>query len=271
TVHIVGRGLNVQVNVSEVFIDRKRAPDSGIARRFVRIVQPGLGPGLPLARDCVEDPFLLSRSNIKRHHIALDVGLVDAAAWRQGRADDHGVVRYDNRRTVADLSDRGSLVVEIQFIKQIDDSVFSKARYRCAIFRVQRDQLEARGGEQDTLIASTVSPVGHAPMDLAGRSIESLTFVGTVDPKSLASRCIGSDDKAALIHREIKNTVDHDRRRLAAGLRVWSEAVRLPDPRDLQIFDVFAIDLIKGRVVRAAVLGAVNAPFSVLDALLSYC
>src|SRR5215510_4560996 len=134
-------------------------------------------------------------------------------------------MRYHYGRAVADFSDRSSLIVVIQFSKQIDDAVFPEARDRYPGFSVERDQLETWSRGQYSLIASTVGPVGHAPVDLSRRPVESLTFIGTIDPARLARHGIGGDDKPALIHCEVKNTVDHYRGRFAAGLRVWNEAV----------------------------------------------
>src|SRR5262249_39215023 len=156
----------------------------------------------------------------------------DAAAGRERGTDDHRVVGDDNGRAVADLADWSSLVVIVQFLEEIHDAVRSESGNRNAGLRIERDDLEARRREQYPLIAAAVGPVRDAAMDLSWRFIESLAFIRAVDPKRLAGGGIGGNDEAALIHREIKNAVHHDRRRLAAGLGIRNKAIRLPNPRD---------------------------------------
>src|SRR6185295_3330927 len=97
-------------------------------------------------------------------------------------------------------------------------------------------------------------------MDLAWSSVESLTLIRPVNPQGLTSSRICSNGKAALVHREVKNAVDHDGSRLAAGLRIRDKAVGFPDPCDLQILDVVAVNLIQRRIESSPVFGAIGAP-----------
>src|SRR5262249_42672805 len=93
-------------------------------------------------------------------------------------------------------------------------------------------------------------------------------FMWAVTPGCSAGACTRGADKSRLIHREIEYAVDHDGCGLTPGLRVGHQTVGLPDPRDAQVFNIVAIDLIEGRVVSTPVLAAVSPPFTVFCALL---
>src|SRR4051812_9323015 len=105
-------------------------------------------------------------------------------------------------------------------------------------------------------------------MNLARRFVEAFTLIRTVYPQCFARARIGGDDIAPLVHGEVEDAVDHDRRRLAAGLRIRQQAVGLPDPGDFQILDIVAIDLIEWRVMRTPILPSETPPFPALRALL---
>src|SRR5262249_8396818 len=96
----------------------------------------------------------------------------------------------------------------------------------------------------------------------------SFAFVRAINPQRLARSSVSSDDKPALIHREIEDAVDHDGRCFASGLRVRHKTVRLPDPGNSKVFNIVAIDLIQSTIMRASVFAAVHAPFTGLRSLL---
>src|SRR5262249_423196 len=77
---------------------------------------------------------------------------------------------------------------------------------------------------------------------------------------------IDGDNVSPVADREVKNTVDHEWRRLAFDLRPC-EVVGPPGPHNLQVFHVVAGDLIKSRIPRAAIT-AKDAPLSIAGGVL---
>ena len=108
-----------------------------------------------------------------------------------------------------------------------------------------------------------VGPVRDGAMNLARRSLEAGAFVRPPRPQRFAGGGVGGDDGTPLPGGEIEHAVHHDRRRLGRHrLGGRAEVVELPRPRDLQVLDVVASDLIEWRVPGAPLVVAVAAPFS---------
>src|SRR5262249_42059702 len=168
--------------------------------------------------------------------------------------NNHRVVRNNDRRTVADLADRRSFVVEIEFLEEIDDSSLSEGGNGNASLRIQRNQLKTGCSKENPFVTPSVRPICNAAMNFARGLIEAFTLVRPVNPQRLPSTGIGGDHISSLVHGEIEDTIDHDRRRLAARLRVRQKAVGLPDPCDFEVFNIVAVDLVERRVMRTSIL-----------------
>src|SRR6188508_478594 len=76
TIGIIGCGLYIEIDVSQLRVDRERPPDSGIPRVSGRSVQPRFVSGFTFPRDGMENPFLFPGSNIKGQDIAFHVRFV---------------------------------------------------------------------------------------------------------------------------------------------------------------------------------------------------
>src|SRR5687767_6036960 len=150
----------------------------------------------------------------------------------------------------------------LDLLEQIDDAVLTEARARLAGLRVERHQLVPRRDHDDAALLA-VAPVRHGAMNLARRTLEAGAFVRPPHPQRFAVGGVGGDDGTPLPGREIQHPVHHDRRRLGRhGLGGRAEVVEFPRPRDLQVLDVVASDLIEWRVPGASLVVAVAAPFS---------
>ena len=265
--NIVGAGFDVQVNVAQFGVDRKRSPDTGVPGVVGRPIQPGVVAELARARNGVESPFSFAGHHVERQNVTLQVRSSEAAHCG---ADNHGVACDHYRRGVADASQEVAVEVQIQGFDHVDGAIDAEAWNRTAGVRIECNELETGGGEQYTVVALSVGPVGHAPVNLARGLFESLPFIRTVDPERFASARVGRDNETPLVHGEIQDTIDHQWRGLAAGLRVGQQAVGFPYPCDFQVIDVVRPDLVERRVAGAALIAAVCGPFAIGGALLRH-
>ena len=262
-VDVVRGRFDVQIDVAELRVGGERPPDAGVACVFGRAAQPRLVSRLALARNRVERPQLLARADVEGHDVALDVRLVDAAAGRQRRSDDDDVVGDHGRRAVADpaRSDRAPPSIS-SCLKRSTMPLSPKPATGSPVLALSDDELEAGRDDDDPLFLA-VSPVGHAAVHLARRSIESRAFVRPPGPQRLAGAGVGRHDVSARTGGEVEHAVHHDRRRLGVErLGGGAEVVEPPGPGDLQVLHVVAGDLIERRVARAAFHGAVGPPLA---------
>ena len=88
-------------------------------------------------------------------------------------------------------------------------------------------------------------------------------FIHPPYPDRVASAGIDGDNRAPVASREIENAIHEDRRRFILEFR-GAEVVGFPCPRDFQLFDVVASDLIERGLTGAGFFAAEGSPFSVL-------
>ena len=159
--------------------------------------------------------------------------------------------------------------VEVELLEQVDDAALPEALDRPAGLRIERDELETRGHEDDALFLA-VAPVSDTAMHLAWGGIEARTLFGPPRPERLAGARIGRDHGAPLAGGEVQLAANHERRRLRRRrLRRRSVVVELPGPGDLEGLHVVARDLVERGIARAGLFGAVGAPLAVLGPGLS--
>ncbi len=97
-IDVVGRGLDIQIDIAQLRVHGERPPDTGVPRVIRRAVVPGFVARLAFAGNGVEDPLLFACAHIERHHIATHVALILAAAAGSERGSDYnGVVRDHDR------------------------------------------------------------------------------------------------------------------------------------------------------------------------------
>ncbi len=147
-------------------------------------------------------------------------------------------------------------------LEEINDAVLAEARARLPGLRVERYQLVTRRDHDDAALFA-VAPVSDGAMNLARRTLEARAFVRPPRPQRFTVGGVGGDDGTPLSGREIQHPVHHDRGRLRRhGLGGRAEVVEFPRPRDLQVLDVVARDLVEWRVPGASFVVSVGAPFS---------
>ena len=129
---------------------------------------------------------------------------------------------------------------------------------------VERNQMIAGRDRQDALVAFAVGPVRDAAArSLARRHFAALAFVHSPHPQLFARLRIDGDDRAAHPRLRVHHAVHHQRRHLHVVVGTRAEVVGLEPPGDAQVLGVVFVDLIERRVLRAARLAGVRAPFTV--------
>jgi hypothetical protein len=107
-------------------------------------------------------------------------------------------------------------------------------------------------------------------MHFARRRVEARALVGPPRPYRFTGTRIGGNDSTPLPRGEVQFPAHHDRRRFVRRrLGCRSKVVNLEGPRDLEVLDVVARDLIERRILRARLFGSVGAPFAILGTGLS--
>ena len=218
------------------------------------------------------------------------------------RAVDDPVAHHDGRRVDAEEQGVQVVALVAVGPRQPDHRVdpaapAAEVGARPAGLRVDADQVAVAGAPEDALVAGPVGPVGDAPLRprVAHGWGALLVALGVVDPEGLAGRRVDGD---ALRERgvEVEHAAHHQRRRLQPGQdgpvagpvevggvgdqrvddgvegrppfaaargRPAHHAVDGgPLPGDLEVGEVVGVDLVERRVLGAADVAGVAAPFA---------
>src|SRR4030095_5796522 len=93
-----------------------------------------------------------------------------------------------------------------------------------------------------------------------------LALVEAVGPLDLAGRWIDGHDRPSRAGGRIQHALDHDRRAFEFRFGTRTEVIGLESPRDFELAEVGAINLIERRVLRAAEIRGVHRPLAILGA-----
>ncbi len=161
-------------------------------------------------------------------------------ARRHGRPDNDDIVDDDGRRSRSEA-------ILLRFVLRdaglhIQHAIVPEIRIKATGTRIKGQQRIAPRDHENAL-NFPVGPVCDAPTrprawPRAG------WFIGTEHPERFAGLGVCSDDDAAEARGKVKDAIHHQRRNLKVGERLRAEVVGLPAPRDLQVPDVFSIDLV---------------------------
>ena len=156
-------------------------------------------------------------------------------------------------RPISDFSRSACLPLIMMPDLEVDDAVGAEAGDGLAGLRVERDQAVAGGDVDDAVVTLAVGPVGQAAArQLARRPARgALALVQAVGPLDLAGAPDSTrDHRAARAGGRIEHALDHDGRAFELGFGTRTEVVGLQAPRDFQLAEVGAVDLIERRVLR---------------------
>ena len=109
--------------------------------------------------------------------------------------------------------------------------------------RVQRDKLIARCRDDDPFLPP-VRPVGNAAAVSSRAPFEPPAFIDSPCPQRLARRRIGRNHRSPITRCEVQNAVDHERCGFSFVFRSAAKIIGPPDPGDLEILHIVAVDLI---------------------------
>jgi len=172
-----------------------------------------------------------------------------AAALRVGaglvrRADNHHILGDGRRRMEADLAgDEIHLLIVVQL--QIDDAALAEPGDRHAGPGIEGDEPIAWRDVQDPIVPA-IGPVREAATrELTRRGRAACALVLAVHPQQLAGCAVERHHGAPRPRRRIDHAFDHQRRRLELILGSRAQAVGLEPPRDLELVEVRAVDLIE--------------------------
>src|SRR6185295_9343831 len=112
----------------------------------------------------------------------------------------------------------------------------------------------------------SIRPVRDAAGVRARGTGFAMVLGGPPGPQRIAGAAIGRNDRMARAERKIQHAIHLDRSDFGGRI---PEVVELPAPGRLEILEVFAVDLIKRRIARAAGLRRIGAPLPILRAALS--
>ena len=191
---------------------------------------------------------------------------------RRGRSDHDHVADDEGRRVEADLAvfHRRSVEPVVDPVVEIDHALVAEVRDRVAGRGVERDEVVALGDVDDAVVALAVGPVGH-PAARAGphrRDVPALALVEAVHPQRLAGGPVDRHHVTPPAGGRVEHAVHRQGGRLVVEVEALAEVVRPPAPRDLEVGDVVAVDLVERGVLRAADVAPVVAPLTVLRPLL---
>ena len=260
---IVGGRAEWQVNVAQILVRAHERPDVRVAAIFPRFVFPSLDAEFALLRYRMKNPSWLAGPRVKGLNVAARGFLV---LWAVGnrRADNHVVSADHGRRShriVAGVDRQRDRFCQVHL------SAFAEFGHGFPGLGVDRPQVRIVGSNIDPLLAA-VGPIRHAAMHEAEirRAPDFIAF-RIEDPNRLARLGI---DRGNLGQRRagVQCSADHQRRHLVveraerAIFFLQRQVRRIPGPGDLQRGDVILIDLIEGRVFRAARVAAVVPPLA---------
>ena len=267
---VVGRRrLDRQVDQAQFLVDGDLRPHAGVAVDGPRAVLPGVVAELARPRDRVEGPLQLAGLDVEgaRETLGVVVGL-DGHALLHRRADEDRVPDDGGRGVQPDLA---GLEIDLLAVAlhdadlQIHDAVLAEGRDHRAGLGVERDQPVAGGDVEHAVVAAAVGPVGDAaPGQLPGRVGAALALRIAVHPQQLTRARVERHHRAARAAGRVEHAANHQRRAFELELGARAQAVGLEPPRDFELVEVVGVDLIEGRVLRAAEIGGVVRPLAVL-------
>src|SRR5688572_8700943 len=265
------RRLDREIDDAGLRIGRDLGPDTVVASVFRRSVLPRLVAEFALTWNAVERPELFAGARVERSHLPLHVGGVFVAeALEHRRADDDHIADDRGCRVQADLRFFvvGLLAVDHDAVFEIDFAVLAKAGDRLTGLGVQRDEAITDGDVNDAVVALAVGPIGEsATRQLARRPPRcTLAFFTSVGPLQFAGARIGGDHRAPGARRGVEHALDHQRRAFELRFGTGTEVIGLDAPRDFQLAEVVAVNLIERRVLRSAKVRGVHRPLAVLGA-----
>ena len=256
---VVGGRFDRQVDVPQLQVGGHRRPDTRVAGIGPGVVLPGVVAELTCHRDGVKDPASLAGPYVVTPNEPGRV-LLGRRKGRLRRPDDDDVLHNDRWRRRPDGAGSGSRSVEV--IVEIDNAFQPESRIGQPGLRIERDQIVA-GGDVDDAPLGAVGPVRHTAVVLTWRGLSSSALVVAPHPARLARLGIDRDHVALGSRRDVQHAIDHQRRGLVVGLRTRPGVLRRPAPRDREVLDGVLVDLVEGRVSRAAGIAVVEPPLAV--------
>ena len=259
------RGLDRQVDETEILVDRNLRPDAVVAVDRPRVLLPRVVAEIAGQRNRVEGPQQLAGADVEPAHQPLGVVVrADGRTFAERRADDDDVLGDRGRGMPADLA---GLQIDLlaraehDAALQIDDAIFAERGDRRAVVRVQRDEAIAGRDVEDAVVAAPIAPIGKpAARQLARRDAGAFSFAQAVRPQQLARLAVERDHRAARAAGGVEHAVDRERRAFQLVLGARPEDVGLETPRDLERIEVGGVDLIERRVFGAADVRGVMRP-----------
>ncbi|MCG3164009.1 MAG: hypothetical protein JMDDDDMK_05475 [Acidobacteria bacterium] len=266
-VPVVGRRAGRQVDVAQLFIQRHRRPDVGVAGVLPRLILPGLRAELACLRDGVEDPDGFARAGVECLHVAARRFLIGRPVGDR-RADNYHIA-INHRRGSDGVIAR--INCQRDGFGEIDPALLAEVRDRLPRPGVERDQIGVARAQEDSFLF-TVRPVSHAAMQKAvvGRA-SGFEAAGVIAPERPAGLRVERRHVAER-RADVERAADHQRRRLVrvdARPRIRLQHLdvrRIPRPRDFEKFDVVLINLVERRILPPALVAAVIAPLAFADA-----
>ncbi len=258
-VHVVRRRRRRHVYVAQLRVGREKRPDGGVPGELPGAVGPGFRSRVARLRNGVEHPAELARPDVERADIATNVLLRDEGVGH--RLAHHDDVAHDGRCAPPAIA-RPLL----QPRSQTDPPVVAEGRDLLSGRRIER--IEPLTPVRDEPPLAPVGPVRDAAV--AGAAITGRRLVvWPLHPDRVARRRVPRLYQADRVRR-VEHAADHQRRRpvrvrvAQVGNHVQDRLIHGgPRPGDAQLIDVVRMDLIERRVLRGAVVGAVEAPFPV--------
>jgi len=150
----------------------------------------------------------------------------------------------------------------------VDDAVGAEAGNGDAGLRVQRDQAVAGGHVDHAVVALAVGPVRKAAAGQLARGVDGAGRLPSPRaPRSAHRSSRRARRRSGACHPWRRwNALDHQRRAFELELGTGAEVVGLEPPRNLELVEIAAVDLIEWRVARAFDVGRVVRPLAVLCA-----
>ena len=265
-VPVVGRRGGRQIGVAQILVGAHDRPDVAGARVLPRPVFPRVVPELARLGHGVEPPLQSAGDGVEAPDVARRLlPLLEAVAGED--ADDDRVAADQRRR-------RPAVLVEVRHaLREVDLAALPELAQRIAGAGVEGDEMLAAHDEDPLVVAFRVVPVADAAGGTAARPAGAV-LERAVDPRRLARRRVDGG-RLPQVGAHEQTVADHQRRGEQRGIelqvRVLVDQVvvdRPPTPGDVEILHVVGADLIQRRVLRAARLPGVAAPFAARRALL---
>ena len=286
-----GRGVRHQVDQPQLRVGGGRRPRRHVARPLPGVVVPRLVPELAGTRDHVELPEELAGGGVEAHDVAGDVldARLPVARLVADEHHDHPV-DHDGRRRARDhaqlagdavsrvvaggavqpaspvLDERRDQVEAPGLRKAVERDRAAPVLQRAAGLGVERPEEERGTGDEDHPAAVDLRIGDALAVGLPGRAQVPHRLGLAEGPERLAGSRIDSHHLPAGRGHGVDDAVDVDRRGAVEVVDVGPEVVAPPDPGDLQVGEVVAVDLVQGRRAGVPGVAAEIAPLAVLGA-----